>query len=101
MRMAMDEFAEWQRGEPDLHELIDGCPMRLPDHRQGARRMARALFAATAAHCGDHRAAEEWLHRPQTVLGNQSPLEAASQSWRGLADVPPDPARLGAELHSL
>lgn len=84
--LTCEEFLYWQRDEPDLHELIDGQPVRLSDTKQASGREARAMFAATIAHGGDIRAGRQWLVRPQDELG-AIPRDVVAKDWQGLVRV--------------
>ena len=84
--LTCEEFRYWERDEPDLHELIDGQPVRLPDARQASGRGVRATVAATIAHGGDRNAGRRWLGRPHDELGGV-PLHLALEDWRGLVRV--------------
>jgi hypothetical protein len=84
--LTCEEFLYWQRDEPDLHELIDGQPVRLSDTKQASGREARAMLAATIAHGGDIRAGRQWLVRPRDELG-ATPRDVAAKDWHGLARV--------------
>lgn len=80
--MNVDEFHQWQRGEPDLHELIDGEPVRLADEKQITRRIFRVLAVAAKAY-GSKKAAREWLESEQAELGAK-PIDLAAEGWEGV-----------------
>jgi predicted nucleotidyltransferase len=84
--LTFEEFRYWEHDEPDLHELVDGQPVRLPDARQASRRAMRATLAATIAHGGDMQAGRRWLERPHDELGGV-PRHLAMKDWHGLARV--------------
>ncbi|MCB4824276.1 antitoxin Xre/MbcA/ParS toxin-binding domain-containing protein [Roseicella aerolata] len=84
--LTFEEFWYWERDEPDLHELVDRQPVRLPDARQANRRGMRGRLAATVAHGGDMDAGQRWLKRPHDELGGV-PLHLALEDWRGLVRV--------------
>jgi hypothetical protein len=84
--LTFEEFRYWERDEPDLHELVDGQPVRLSDARQATCRAMRARLAAMIAHGGDMDAGRRWLERPHDELGGV-PRHMAMEDWRGLARV--------------
>lgn len=84
--LTVEEFRHWERGEPDLHELINGQPVRLPDARQATCRGMRARLAAMVAHGGDMDAGHHWLERPHDELGD-TPLHVVLKDWSGLVRV--------------
>jgi uncharacterized protein (DUF2384 family) len=83
--LTFTEHLLWQRDQPDLHELVDGQPQRLPDEKQATRRIFRALTAAITAF-GDWKAAQEWMRRCHFELGT-SPWEVAATDWHGVVRV--------------
>jgi hypothetical protein len=84
-RMTFEEFTAWEADEPDMYELVDGVPVRVPDEKQGARRIGR-LFAAAALALGGTRA-DDWVMTPLVEFGGARPLRVASRSWLGLIMV--------------
>ncbi|MDO9714082.1 MbcA/ParS/Xre antitoxin family protein [Paracraurococcus lichenis] len=80
--MNVNEFLEWQHSEPDLHELIDGEPVRASDEKQAARRILRVLAAAAKA-IGSTSAGQRWLEELQPETGF-SPIEVAEAGWGGV-----------------
>lgn len=80
--MNTDEFHQWQRGEPDLHELIDGEPVRLSDEKQMTRRIFRVLAVAAKAY-GNKEAGRDWLEAEQAELGAK-PVDLAAEGWEGV-----------------
>jgi predicted nucleotidyltransferase len=84
--LTFEEFAYWQRDEPDLHELVDGQPVRMTDTKQASRRETWALLAATMARGGDNIAGRRYLERPCAALGGAA-RDVAAKDWRGLVRV--------------
>lgn len=58
----------------------------LVDESDRVARLARIKDAALALMLGDDDAAVEWLHTPQEILGNETPMEHASTEM-GARDV--------------
>jgi hypothetical protein len=81
--MTCTECILWQRDEPDLHELIDGLPVRMSDSRQLTRKCLRISTAATRAF-GCWKSGRAWVLAPQSGLGGKAPWEVASEGWRGV-----------------
>ncbi|MDO9712242.1 hypothetical protein [Paracraurococcus lichenis] len=77
--MNVNELLEWQHSEPDLHELIDGEPVRASDEKQATRRILRVLAAAAKAF-GSTGAGQRWLEEPQPETGFP-PIEVADVGW--------------------
>jgi hypothetical protein len=67
--MTVEEFLLWQRDQPNLHELVDGRPVRQPDAKQAMRREGWATLAAKVANGGELAAGRRWLARPHDELG--------------------------------
>lgn len=84
--MTFEGFTYWQRRESDLHDLVNGQPVRMSATEQESRRAARALLAATTGFGGDYLAARQFLERQHSGLGAVA-LELAAKDWRGLVKV--------------
>ncbi|SDB74559.1 hypothetical protein [Belnapia rosea] len=80
--MNVEEFQQWQRGEPDLHELMDGKPIRLADEKQVTRRIFRVLAVAANAY-RSKEAGRKWLEAEQPELGAK-PIDLAAEGWEGV-----------------
>jgi len=80
--MNADEFFRWQHGEPDLHELIDGEPVRLADEKQVTRRVFRVLVVAIKA-WGSDEAGRHWIEAEHAELAAK-PIDLAAEGWEGV-----------------
>lgn len=80
--MTVDEFLRWQHAEPNLHELIDGEPVRLADEKQVTRRVFRVLVVAIKA-CGSDEAGRQWIEAEHPELGAK-PINLAAEGWNGV-----------------
>lgn len=80
--MNVEEFNIWQRGEPDLYELIGGEPVRLADEKQITRRIFRVLAVAANAY-GSLEASQSWLELKNSEL-RAIPADLAAEGWEGV-----------------
>ncbi|MDO9708875.1 hypothetical protein [Paracraurococcus lichenis] len=81
--MSPEEFREWQKSEPDFHELLDGQPVRLSDAHQVTRRIFRLLVAAVEAK-GSVWHGREWIETPHAELRGIEPWRHAEGGWEGV-----------------
>ena len=80
--MTKSEFRSWEARQPLAFELVDGCPVRLPDDCQVPSRLARVRQIATKVLAGE-TAAEAWSSTPQVELGGLEPEAVAADSGEG------------------
>ncbi len=83
--MNVDEFLTWMETEPDSYELVDGEPVRMPNEKQGGRRIGNLWRAADLALNEYDRG--DWLCTPLPELRGVMPYMYAALSWRHLAAV--------------
>jgi len=98
--MNANEFYLWMETEPDRYELVDGTPVRMPDEKQGGRRMGSLIRAAELS-LGKKK--WEWLDTPLPELNSQEPILYVTESWSHLCAAlqllrdPEDGRRLGGD----
>jgi hypothetical protein len=92
--MTKAEFRTWEAQQPLAFELVDGCPVRLPDDCQGPSRLARLRQLALKV-LADTAAVEAWMSAPQIELGGLEPETLASDSEEGCQLVLQALVRLG------
>lgn len=78
--MNVDEFLVWMETEPDSYELVDGLPIRMPDEKQGGRRMGNLYRAAQLCH-DDFLC---WTNTRCPQLGDALPALYVTESWSHL-----------------
>ncbi len=88
------EFRTWEAQQPLAFELVDGCPVRLPDDCQGPSRLARLRQLAMEV-LADAAAAEAWISTPQIELGGLEPETLALDGEEGCQLVLRELVRLG------
>jgi uncharacterized protein (DUF2384 family) len=76
------EFRTWEARQPLAFELVDGCPVRLPDEDQGPSRLARVQQLAIKV-LADEAAVGSWMGTPQVELGGLEPEAVAADSEEG------------------
>jgi hypothetical protein len=76
--MNCEEFHVWMETQPDSFELIDGEPVRMPDEKQGMRRIGNLYRAAYLA-LGE--GSIEWLMAPLAELDGNTPWLYVVESW--------------------
>jgi len=88
------EFRTWEAQQPLAFELVDGCPVRLPDDRQGPSRLARVRQLATKVLAGE-AALVAWMSAPQIELGGLEPETLVLDGEEGCQLVLRELVRLG------
>jgi len=88
------EFRTWEAQQPLAFELVDGCPVRLPDDCQGPSRLARLRQLAMKV-LTDAAAVEAWISAPQVKLGGLEPEALAADGEEGCQLVLRELVRMG------
>jgi uncharacterized protein (DUF2384 family) len=90
------EFRTWEARQPLAFELVDGCPVRLPDEDQGPSRLARVRLLAMKV-MADEAAITAWMGGPQVELGGLEPETLALDGEEGCQLVLRELVRLGRQ----
>lgn len=80
--MTVDEFLDWTETEPDSYELVDGALVRMPDEKQGGRRLGNLMRAAELAF--GEQGYGDWLDTKKPELGDTEPYLYVCDSWSHL-----------------
>jgi uncharacterized protein (DUF2384 family) len=94
--MTEAEFRTWEARQPMAFELVDGCPVRLPDEDQGPARLARVRQLAVKL-LADEAAVAAWMSMPLAELGGLEPEVLAADDEDGCQLVLRELVRLGRQ----